>query len=278
MWSTGIVKKPWIWPACRSIVSTRSAPASCSMSATRRAEIGSRGLALRSWRAYGYHGTTAVMRLAEASLAAWIISSSSIRFWSTGSHPVCTRKRSAPRIDSSKRTYVSPLPNVCSSIPPSSTPSGSAIREASARWERPENTISRFCGPRSSQWPVPGLVTVSEAASRPGSVSSVVALPGCIALLVLLARPGDPERICRDVLRYDRTRCNPCSVPDLDRRHEAIVDTGPDVATDRRPALRPAGLVREVRRDRACADVRVRADVRVADVREVGHFRAVSDP
>ena len=27
MWSTGIVKKPWIWPACRSIVSTRSAPA-----------------------------------------------------------------------------------------------------------------------------------------------------------------------------------------------------------------------------------------------------------
>ena len=29
MWSTGIVKKPWIWPACRSIVSTRSAPAIC---------------------------------------------------------------------------------------------------------------------------------------------------------------------------------------------------------------------------------------------------------
>src|SRR5436190_1130835 len=43
MWSTGIVKKPWICPACRSIVKTRSAPASWSMSATRRAEIGSRG-------------------------------------------------------------------------------------------------------------------------------------------------------------------------------------------------------------------------------------------
>src|SRR5437588_725286 len=28
MWSTGIVKKPWIWPAWRSIVSTRSTPAS----------------------------------------------------------------------------------------------------------------------------------------------------------------------------------------------------------------------------------------------------------
>ena len=53
MWSTGMLKKPWICPACRSIVSTRSAPASCSMSATRRAEIGSRGFAFRSWRAYG---------------------------------------------------------------------------------------------------------------------------------------------------------------------------------------------------------------------------------
>ena len=101
MWSTGIVKKPWIWPACRSIVRTRSAPASWSMSATRRAEIGSRGFALRSWRAYGYQGMTAVIRLADASVAAWIISSSSIRFLSTGAQPVWTMKTSAPRIDSS---------------------------------------------------------------------------------------------------------------------------------------------------------------------------------
>src|SRR5919201_1846159 len=42
MWSTGLRKKPWIWPACRSIVSTRSAPADSSMRATRREEIGSR--------------------------------------------------------------------------------------------------------------------------------------------------------------------------------------------------------------------------------------------
>jgi len=101
MWSTGIVKKPWIWPACRSIVSTRSAPASCSMSATRRAEIGSRGLAFRSCRAYGKSGTTAVIRFADASFAAWIISMSSIRFLSTGVQPVWTRKTSLPRIDSS---------------------------------------------------------------------------------------------------------------------------------------------------------------------------------
>jgi hypothetical protein len=46
---------------------------------------------------------TAVIRFAEASLAAWIITRSSIRFLSTGAHPVWTRKTSAPRIDSSKR-------------------------------------------------------------------------------------------------------------------------------------------------------------------------------
>ena len=100
MWSTGIVKKPWICPAWRSIVSSRSTPASCSMSATRRPEIGSRGFALRSWREYGNHGMTAVIRFADASFAAWIIRSSSIRCWSTGGQPVCTRKTSAPRIDS----------------------------------------------------------------------------------------------------------------------------------------------------------------------------------
>ena len=70
------------------------------MSATRRAEIGSRGLAFRSWRAYGKSGTTAVIRFADASFAAWIMNISSIRFRSTGWQPVCTRKTSAPRIDS----------------------------------------------------------------------------------------------------------------------------------------------------------------------------------
>ena len=44
-------KKPWICEACRSIVSTRSVPAVESRSATSLAEIGTRGLSLRSWRA-----------------------------------------------------------------------------------------------------------------------------------------------------------------------------------------------------------------------------------
>ena len=43
---------------------------------------------------------TAVMRFADASFAAWIMNRSSIRFRSTGWQPVCTRKTSAPRIDS----------------------------------------------------------------------------------------------------------------------------------------------------------------------------------
>ena len=49
-WSTGIWKNPCTWPACRCIVSTRSAPAVSSMRATRRAEIGSRGIDFLSWR------------------------------------------------------------------------------------------------------------------------------------------------------------------------------------------------------------------------------------
>ena len=41
--SVGMSKKPWIWPACRSTVSTRSAPARVIRLATSLAEIGVRG-------------------------------------------------------------------------------------------------------------------------------------------------------------------------------------------------------------------------------------------
>src|SRR6478752_1002582 len=111
------------------------------------------------------------------------------------------------------------------------------MRCASAVCERPENTISFFCGPRSSQWPVAGCVTASGD-SRPGRTSSVAALPGCIPLLVLLARPGDAESVWWHILGYDRPCSDPCSVSYLDGRDETIVDRGPDVAADRRPCLR----------------------------------------
>jgi hypothetical protein len=44
-------KKPWIWAACRSSVSTRSIPAWAIMFATSLAEIGVRALVRRSCRA-----------------------------------------------------------------------------------------------------------------------------------------------------------------------------------------------------------------------------------
>ena len=50
MWSTGLLKKPWTWPECRSIVRTRSTPTASRHWATTRAEIGSRGADFLSWR------------------------------------------------------------------------------------------------------------------------------------------------------------------------------------------------------------------------------------
>ena len=66
--------------------------------------IGSRGADFLSWRAYGNHGTTAVMRLAEARRAALIMISSSTRLSLQGREHDWIRKTSEPRTDSLKRT------------------------------------------------------------------------------------------------------------------------------------------------------------------------------
>ncbi len=50
-WSTGMLKNPWICPACKSTVSTRSVPAVSSKSATSLEVMGTRGSHLRSCRA-----------------------------------------------------------------------------------------------------------------------------------------------------------------------------------------------------------------------------------
>ena len=107
MWSTGTWKKPCTWPACRSMVRTRSTPTASRHLATIRAEIGSRGADFLSWRAYPYQGITAMIRWAEAPWAASIIAKSSISesfgvipvrsFWQVD----WTMKTSAPRIESS---------------------------------------------------------------------------------------------------------------------------------------------------------------------------------
>ena len=86
------------------MVSTRSTPEASSRVAISLAVIGSRGADFLSCREYPYQGMTAVMRCAEASLAALIITSSSIRLSLTGRLVDCTRNTSAPRTLSSKRT------------------------------------------------------------------------------------------------------------------------------------------------------------------------------
>src|SRR5436309_5186855 len=117
---------------------------------------------------------------------------------------------------------------------------------ASSGCERPAKTISRFCGPRSIQ--CPGFTSGRSAAgSKPGSrASSAVALPIDIALLRLLTRRKAGERARRNVVGDHGSWIDPCVVADLDGSDERIVDTGSDVAPDRRPALGPIRLVREV--------------------------------
>src|SRR6476661_8272962 len=224
---------------------------------------------------------TAVIRLAEASFAAWIISISSIRFRSTGVHPVWTRKMSAPRIDSVYRQYVSSLVNVSSSTPPSSRPICSTIACARSGCERPANTINRFCGPRSIQCPTEG--SVMDAFSSPGRASSTVSVRLSMllvdpAFLGFLAWREPGERSGGDIICDDRARRNPSVVTNVDRSIERIVDTGPDVAADPGRALRQTGFVREIGRDVAGGDVRILTDLRVPEVGQVGNLGAGPDP
>src|SRR3954469_9491690 len=279
MWSSETLKKPWIWPAWRSIETTRSTPAISSASATSLAVIGSPGAGFFSCREYGNHGTTAVIRFAEASFAAWIMISSSTRWSFTGRLPDWMMKTSAPRIDSRERTYVSPFANVFSSTSPSVTLSRSAIRSASSGFERPEKSISRFCGPRSIQGLRSATGSTGSMVSRPGSVASAILLSPSpdVAFLVLLPRARDRERLRRDIVGDDRSRRDPSIVANLDRRNEGIVDPGPDVAADFRPAFRPAFLVRIVHSAVSRRAIRVRAALCVSDVRLVGHLRALAE-
>src|SRR6266540_1645156 len=164
---------------------------------------------------------------------------------------------------------------------PSSTPSFSAMFWASSGCERPAKTISRFWGPRSSQCPGAGC-TCSVTDSSPGRrANSVVATGSTLVDPTFLGRllgGKARERSCRDVVRDDRSRPKPNIVPNRDRSNERIVDTGPDVPPDRGAPLRATGLVGVVRSHVSGGDVRVLADVRVADVRQVGHLGARPDP
>src|SRR5438552_842079 len=127
--------------------------------------------------------------------------------------------------------------------------------------------MRRFDGPVSIQ--CSGLTSgLLSATSSPGRrVSSVVALSTEIALFRDLLRWESSERFGRDIFCYVRPARNPCIVPDLDRRLEAIVDAGPDVAADLRPPLMPARRVGGVGGAVPGRDVRGLADLGFAGVR-----------
>src|SRR6478736_3043281 len=153
---------------------------------------------------------------------------------------------------------------------PSFRPSLSAICPASSGWERPEKIISRFCGPRSSQ--CSAFVSLTTDPSRPGSAIST----GVVRLSMLLVDPTflgflawreSGERARRNIIGDHGPRCNPCVVANADRRIERIVDAGPDVAPDSSLGLGSTGFVLEVRGDVSGGDVRILADLGIAEVR-----------
>src|SRR5437763_9147565 len=139
--------------------------------------------------------------------------------------------------------------------------------------------MSRFHGPRSIQCPTRGSEAL-PVPSRPGRASSVVPISTLVidpTLFRRLPRREPRKRAGRDIFRDDGTRCKPRVVADLDRSIEHIVDSGPDVAADARDGLGLSGLVLEVGGDVAGPDVRILADLGIADVREVRDLRARPD-
>src|SRR6476661_7217274 len=128
--------------------------------------------------------------------------------------------------------------------------------------------MSRLDGPRSIQCSGLTSALVSATSSPVRRGCSVVAISTEIALFRDLLRWETSERFGRDIFCYVRTACNPSIVPDLHRRLEPIVNAGPDVPADLRPALGAAGLVGEIRRDVAGSHIGPLTDLRIPDVRE----------
>src|SRR2546430_16441836 len=99
-------------------------------------------------------------------------------------------------------------------------PSRSAIASASAGFERPPTSISRFCGPRS----IHGVrsasgMTGGSTVSSPGSVAPLIlfALLSDVAFLRDLALTRDAAGFRGDVVRDDHSRPNQSLFPNLDR-------------------------------------------------------------
>ena len=93
-------------------------PAISSIFATSFAVMGALERSFLSCLAYGKHGKTAVMRLAEAILQALMVMRSSIKLSFTGSAEVCRMKTSSSLTESRIVTQVSPLEKRLVSRPP----------------------------------------------------------------------------------------------------------------------------------------------------------------
>ena len=249
------------------------------MSATSRAEIGSRGFALRSCREYGNQRDDRRDPLRRRELRRLDHQQQL--------HQVLVDGRAAglheEDVGAADRLVVAAVRLVVRERlerRPRRARRRAARRSvcASSGCERPEKTISRFRGPRSIQCPGCGSAR-PPVPSRPGS--GQLSRPGFHAChRHPPCRPGAArtrERAGRDVFRDHRTRRNPRVVADLDRSNERIVDAGPDVAADRRPAFGCPGSCVKFAVMLPARDVRVLADVGVADVGEVRHLRARAD-
>ena len=134
-------KKPWIWSACRSTVSTRSVPTVEIIFAATFAVIGTRAeRGRRSWRAYPKYGITAVTSVAEARLSASTSTSSSMKFAGVGAEVGCTTYTSCLLTFSSISTCTSPSENRPTIARPSRMPSSRQISCASGRLAFPAKT------------------------------------------------------------------------------------------------------------------------------------------
>ena len=180
-----------------------------------------------------------MIRFADASLAAFTIISSSTRCCARRA-AVWTMNMSAPRTDSSKRQYVSPSANVFSVTAPSSTPRwlGDLLGELGMRAARDDDEPLRRRS-AAMRAPTAAGLRCRPASPSPGS-ASIVRFPPRPSLTVCRGAKPD-ERVVGDVVGDDGSRRRPNVVANSDRSNEHSVDGDPDVAPDRRPALRRPG-------------------------------------
>ena len=265
-WSTGKSKKPWICPVCRSTVTTRSAPATVSRSASEprgdrlaalglpvlarvRVERDDRGDALRR-RALGRVDQDELLHDAVVDRARSGSGSRTRRRRARSRRSGCRarrwRSRRGPRRRGSRRG---------TSRSPRTAPRCRARRTASAASSVPAPSTAR-----------------SRHRPSPSSSSRLVAVRGLRFRCSCAARPPSPprprrhalgQRARRHVVRHDRARARVRAVADLDRRHQGVVRPDPHVLADLRAVLAEAVVVGG---DRAGADVGARADVGVAQV------------